>query len=184
MKPTSSRAAKTKAGFLAHLKLTSSMNCALRCLSARCAATGGRNASYSPSLCRRVFATELPAMRCRPQEAAPDDIREFLSSRSAAGGSKSYASQLAIGLSYGATCGDQIGKLTAVIPNPVHWKLLASLPHALTPRATGVGPTAVVQITVFGKTGSRDETVIRYRKTISNARGNSDIKQYARLANR
>ena len=48
----------------------------------------------------------------------------------------SNASQLASALRsyfrYRATCGDQVGKLTAVISNPVHWKL-ASLPRALKP---------------------------------------------------
>jgi len=37
---------------------------------------------------------------------------------------------------YRATHGDQIGGLTAVISNPVYWKL-ASLPRALNPDEAG-----------------------------------------------
>jgi integrase len=53
-----------------------------------------------------------------------------------AGGSASCASQLAATLRsylrYRTICGDQPGKLSIVILNPVHWKL-ASLPRALKP---------------------------------------------------
>lgn len=65
-----------------------------------------------------------------------DDIRQFLATRLGAHRSASHASLLAATLRsylrYRATCGDQVGKLTAVISNPVHWKL-ASLPRALKP---------------------------------------------------
>jgi site-specific recombinase XerC len=70
----------------------------------------------------------------------PDNIRRFLSSQLGAGGSASYASQLACTLRsylrYRVTCGDQVFKLSAVILNPVHWKL-ASLPRALAPEEVG-----------------------------------------------
>lgn len=66
----------------------------------------------------------------------PDDIRQFLATRLGAHQSASHASHLAVTLRsylrYRTTCGDQVGKLTAVISNPVHWKL-ASLPRALKP---------------------------------------------------
>ena len=66
----------------------------------------------------------------------PDDIRQFLATRLGAHRSASHASHLATTLRsylrYRTTCGDQVGKLTAVISNPVHWKL-ASLPRALKP---------------------------------------------------
>jgi integrase len=70
----------------------------------------------------------------------PDNIRRFLASQLAAGSSSSYASQLASTLRsylrYRTTCGDQVCKLSAVILNPVHWKL-ASLPRALKPEEVG-----------------------------------------------
>lgn len=66
----------------------------------------------------------------------PDDIRQSLATRLGAHRSASHASHLAATLRsylrYRTTCGDQVGKLTAVISNPVHWKL-ASLPRALKP---------------------------------------------------
>lgn len=66
----------------------------------------------------------------------PDDIRQFLAGQPNRKQSASSSSQLATTLRsylrYRTTCGDQIGKLTAVILNPVHWKL-ASLPRALNP---------------------------------------------------
>jgi integrase len=66
----------------------------------------------------------------------PDDIRRFLSSQSGVGSSPSWASHLALTLRgylrYRATRGDEVGKLSAVILNSVHWKL-ASLPRALKP---------------------------------------------------
>lgn len=69
----------------------------------------------------------------------PDNIRRFLASQLGAGGSSS-ASQLAWTLRsylrYRTTCGDQVCKLSAVILNPVHWKL-ASLPRALKPEEVG-----------------------------------------------
>ena len=64
------------------------------------------------------------------------DVRRFLANQLDAHRTPSNASQLASALRsyfrYRATCGDQVGKLTAVISNPVHWKL-ASLPRALKP---------------------------------------------------
>ena len=66
----------------------------------------------------------------------PDDIRQFLATRLGAHRSASHASHLAATLRsylrYRTICGDHVGKLTAVISNPVHWKL-ASLPRALKP---------------------------------------------------
>lgn len=66
----------------------------------------------------------------------PDDVRQFIAGRLDTHRTASNASRLAAALRsyfrYRATCGDQVGKLTAVILNPVHWKL-ASLPRALTP---------------------------------------------------
>lgn len=66
----------------------------------------------------------------------PDDVRRFLSSQLDAHRTASNASRLGAALRsyfrYRTTCGDQVGGLTAVITNPVHWKL-ASLPRALKP---------------------------------------------------
>ena len=66
----------------------------------------------------------------------PDDVRQFLAGQLDTHRTASNASRLTAALRsyfrYRATCGDQVGKLTAVILNPVHWKL-ASLPRALTP---------------------------------------------------
>jgi site-specific recombinase XerD len=65
-----------------------------------------------------------------------DDIRQFLASQLETHKTASNASRHAAALRsyfrYRATCGDSVGKLTAVILNPVHWKL-ASLPRALKP---------------------------------------------------
>jgi integrase len=65
----------------------------------------------------------------------PNDIRQFLATR-LGDRSASHASHLAAALRsylrYRTIYGDQVGKLTAVISNPVHWKL-ASLPCALKP---------------------------------------------------
>ena len=64
----------------------------------------------------------------------PDDIRQFLARRLAKKQSASYVSQHATALRsylrYRATCGDPVGKLAAVVANPVHWRL-ATLPKAL-----------------------------------------------------
>ncbi len=64
----------------------------------------------------------------------PDDVRQFLARRLAKQQSASYASHHAAALRsylrYRATCGDQVGELTAVIANPVYWRL-ATLPRAL-----------------------------------------------------
>lgn len=70
----------------------------------------------------------------------PDDVRRFLASRLDVHRTASNASRLAAALRsylrYRTTCGDQVGMLTAVITNPVHWKL-ASLPRALKPDEAG-----------------------------------------------
>ena len=65
-----------------------------------------------------------------------DDIRQFLANqlethRTASNASR-YTAALRSYFRYRATCGDSVVKLTAVILNPVHWKL-ASLPRALKP---------------------------------------------------
>lgn len=64
----------------------------------------------------------------------PDDVRQFLARRLAENPSASNTSQHAAALRsylrYRATCGDQVGKLVAVIVTPVHWRL-ATLPRAL-----------------------------------------------------
>ena len=64
----------------------------------------------------------------------PDDVRQFFARRLAENLSASNASQHAAALRsylrYRATCGDQVGKLAAVISNPVHWRL-STLPKAL-----------------------------------------------------
>jgi len=69
-------------------------------------------------------------------ELRAEDVRRFLASQLDARRTPSNASKLASALRsyfrYRATCGDQVGNLTAVISNPVHWKL-ASLPRALKP---------------------------------------------------
>ena len=66
----------------------------------------------------------------------PDAIRQFLAMQLGTRHSASHASHLATALRsylrYRSTCGDEVGKLTAVISTPVHWKL-ASLPRALKP---------------------------------------------------
>jgi integrase len=64
----------------------------------------------------------------------PDDIRQFLARRltehQSASNASHHAAALRSYLRYRATCGDQVGKLAAVIANPVHWRL-ATLPRAL-----------------------------------------------------
>ncbi len=64
----------------------------------------------------------------------PDDVRQFLANQLDAHRTVSNASRLAAALRsyfrYRTTCGDQVVGLSAVISNPVHWKL-ASLPRAL-----------------------------------------------------
>jgi len=66
----------------------------------------------------------------------PEDVRRFIADQLDVVRSPSNASQLAAALRsyfrYRTTCGDQVGALTAVITNPVHWRL-ASLPRALKP---------------------------------------------------
>lgn len=65
-----------------------------------------------------------------------DDVRQFLSSqleaRRTASNASRYTAALRSYFRYRAICGDSVVKLTAVILNPVHWKL-ASLPRALKP---------------------------------------------------
>jgi integrase len=64
----------------------------------------------------------------------PDDIRQFLASQLDVHRTSANASRLAAVLRsylrYRTTCGDHVVELTAVISNPVHWRL-ASLPRAL-----------------------------------------------------
>ncbi len=66
----------------------------------------------------------------------PDDVRQFLvrrlARRQTATNASQHAAALRSYLRYRATCGDAVGELTAVIQNPVHWRL-ASLPRALAP---------------------------------------------------
>ena len=66
----------------------------------------------------------------------PEDVRRFIADQLDRSRSPSNASQLVAALRsylrYRTTCGDQVGALTAVISNPVHWRL-ASLPRALKP---------------------------------------------------
>jgi site-specific recombinase XerD len=68
--------------------------------------------------------------------AYPEDVRRFIAEQLDACRSPSNTSQLAAALRgyfrYRTTFGDQVGPLTAVITNPVHW-WLASLPRALKP---------------------------------------------------
>lgn len=66
----------------------------------------------------------------------PEDVRRFIADQLDMRRTPSNASKLASALRsyfrYRTTCGDQVGALTAVITNPVHWRL-ASLPRALKP---------------------------------------------------
>lgn len=96
------------------------------------AGTRRHRASIIGRLLQRKFAD-------RPIDIArlrPEDIRRFLADQLDVRRTPSNASQLASALRsycrYRTTCGDQVGELTAVIANPVHWKL-ASLPRALKP---------------------------------------------------
>ncbi len=75
----------------------------------------------------------------RPLDIArlqPEDVRKFIADQLDVRRTPSNASNLASALRsyfrYRTTCGDQVGTLTAVITNPVHWRL-ASLPRALKP---------------------------------------------------
>jgi site-specific recombinase XerD len=69
-------------------------------------------------------------------ELRAEDVRRFLANQLDARRTPSNALQLASALRsyfrYRATCGDQVGKLTATVSSPAHWKL-ASLPRALKP---------------------------------------------------
>jgi len=94
--------------------------------------TRRQRASIIGRLLRRKFADrplDIPGLR-------PEDVRRFLADQLDARQTPSNASKLASALRsyfrYRTTCGDQVGGLTAVITNPVHWKL-ASLPRALKP---------------------------------------------------
>ena len=74
-------------------------------------------------LLRRKFADRpIDIVKLRPE-----DIRRFLAGQQGVSRSPSNASQLASALRsyfrYRTTCGDQVGELTTVISNPVHWKL-------------------------------------------------------------
>ena len=94
--------------------------------------TRRQRASIVGRLLQRKFADrpiDIPRLR-------PEDVRRFLADQLDARQTPSNASKLASALRsyfrYRTTCGDQVGGLTAVITNPVHWKL-ASLPRALKP---------------------------------------------------
>jgi len=88
----------------------------------------------------RVYVTGLLLRRKFKRRAVdiaklrPDDIRRFLACQLDAHQTTSNASRLAGALRsylrYRTTCGDQVGALSAVISNPVHWRL-SSLPRAL-----------------------------------------------------
>jgi len=69
-------------------------------------------------------------------ELRDEDVRRFLAHQLDALRTPSNALQLSSSLRsyfrYRTICGDQVGKLTAVISSPAHWKL-ASLPRALKP---------------------------------------------------
>ena len=111
----------------------------LRRTPARCTRAGGRArvSDQARIVAALAAATEVQGTRHRYiAELRPDDVRQFLASQLDAHRTPSNASRLASALRsyfrYRTTCGDQVGKLTAVILNPVHWKL-ASLPRALKP---------------------------------------------------
>jgi site-specific recombinase XerD len=96
------------------------------------AGTRHHSASIVERLLRRKFADHpIDIAKLRPE-----DIRRFLADQLDMRRTPSNASQLAWALRsyfrYRATCGDRVAGLTAVITNPVHWKL-ASLPRALKP---------------------------------------------------
>lgn len=96
------------------------------------AGTRQHNALIVWRLLRRKFADRpIDIARLRPEH-----IRRFLADQLDLRQTPSNASRLASALRsyfrYRTTCGDQVGGLTAVITNPVHWKL-ASLPRALKP---------------------------------------------------
>lgn len=84
----------------------------------------------------RLLHTQFIGRPINISELRAEDVRRFLASQLDARRTPSNASQLASALRsyfrYRATCGDPVGKLTAVILNPVYWKL-ASLPRALNP---------------------------------------------------
>ncbi len=81
-------------------------------------------------------------------ELRAEDVRRFLASQLDIRRTPSNASQLASALRsyfrYRTSCGDQVGKLIAVISNPVHWKL-ASLPRSSKPTLPSTCSTACAQ---------------------------------------
>lgn len=97
-------------------------------------ATGTRHqcALIVGRLLRRKFADRPVDM----VKLRPEGIRQFLAEQLDVRPTPSNASHLASALRsyfrYRTTCGDQVSGLSAVITNPVHWKL-ASLPRALKP---------------------------------------------------
>ena len=111
-------------------------------LSKNCIATTSTFATYAASRKGRLRVVGLllqekfKGRTIQIGKLRPDDIRQFLATRLGAHRSASHASHLAATLRsylrYRTICGDHVGKLTAVISNPVHWKL-ASLPRALKP---------------------------------------------------
>lgn len=106
--------------------------------------TSGGNTWQSTPRSRPVLRPNFERRAVDFRKLKPDDIRRFLSSQSGLGSSPSWASHLALTLRgylrYRATRGDEVGKLSAVILNPVHWKL-ASLPRALKPEKVSTSST-------------------------------------------
>lgn len=84
----------------------------------------------------RLLHKQFAGRAINISELRAEDVRRFLANQLDVRRTPSNASKLASALRsyfrYRTTCGDQVGKLTAVILNPVHWKL-ASLPRALKP---------------------------------------------------
>jgi integrase len=137
MKPTTSHSAKPQA--LIPTLLSAHITDELRCYDAHLRDVRGLATGTRKGRLRTVGLFLQRKFRERAIEIGklhPDDIRQFLAAQLNRKHSASYSSHLAATLRsylrYRATCGDPVGKLTAVILNPVHWKL-ASLPRALNP---------------------------------------------------
>lgn len=84
----------------------------------------------------RLLDWKFKARPVRIDRLRPADIRQFLATQLGSQRSASHASQLAGALRsylrYRGSRGDGVARLSAVITNPVHWRL-ASLPRALKP---------------------------------------------------
>lgn len=137
MKPTTSHPAKPQA--LIPTLFSAHITDELRCYDAHLRDVRGLATGTRKGRLRTVGLFLQRKFRERAIEIGklhPDDIRQFLAAQLNRKHSASYSSHLAATLRsylrYRATCGDPVGKLTAVILNPVHWKL-ASLPRALNP---------------------------------------------------